>query len=512
MLRSRPSVRLVACLTALVVLLVAGLATAQAQNFGRNKVVYDDFDFERLQTEHFDVYYYPPMEPAAQDAARMAERWYTRLSQVFQHEFTDRTPIILYADDTDFQQTNVIGGFIGEGTGGVTEGGRQRLIMPLTGSYDETDRILGHEMVHVFQYDLWKENPRAFQLGALPLWFIEGTAEYLSQGRTDPHTAMWMRDALRNEDVPTTRQLTREQNRYFPYRYGQALMAYIGGNWGDQTLGILYRRAGYAGLETAFQEVLGVTGDELSTAWAEALRSAYGSQMADRTAPSEVGQQLLSRATTGGRMNFSPAISPDGQYVAFFSERGLFSIDLYVANAETGTVIRRLTRSGTSAHFDAVRFISSAGSWSPNGRRLAFVTFRKGNNQIAVLNARTGRIEERYRVQRVGGINTPAWGPEGRRIAFSGNTGGVTNLYVLDIETGQVRQLTNSRYAALQPAWSPDGTRLAYMTDRGPNTDFSRLTFNDMRIGLVDVESGATERAGERDVMPLTPVAKVVRR
>jgi len=284
MLRSRPSVRLVACLTALVVLLVAGLATAQAQNFGRNKVVYDDFDFERLQTEHFDVYYYPPMEPAAQDAARMAERWYTRLSQVFQHEFTDRTPIILYADDTDFQQTNVIGGFIGEGTGGVTEGGRQRLIMPLTGSYDETDRILGHEMVHVFQYDLWKENPRAFQLGALPLWFIEGTAEYLSQGRTDPHTAMWMRDALRNEDVPTTRQLTREQNRYFPYRYGQALMAYIGGNWGDQTLGILYRRAGYAGLETAFQEVLGVTGDELSTAWAEALRSAYGSQMTDRTA------------------------------------------------------------------------------------------------------------------------------------------------------------------------------------------------------------------------------------
>ncbi len=465
---------------------------AEAQHFGRNKVIYDDFDFQRIQTEHFDVYYYPPMEPAAQDAARMAERWYGRLSRVFQHELLGRIPIIFYADDTDFQQTNVIGGFIGEGTGGVTEGGRQRLIMPFTGAYAETDRILGHELVHVFQYDIWKQNPRTFRLGALPLWLIEGTAEYLSSGRQEPHTAMWMREAVRAADIPTTRQLTREQNRYFPYRYGQALMAYVGGNYGDQALGILYRQAGFSGVDQAIQEVLGVTAEELSDAWAESLRETYEAPLAGRTPPEEVGQRILSRETTGGRMNFSPAISPDGRYVAFFSERGLFSVDLYVADTETGEVIRRLTKSGTSSHFDAVRFISSAGSWSPDGRRLAFVTFRKGNNQIAILNARTGRIENRYRVRSVGGINNPAWGPDGRRIAFSGNTGGITNLYVLDTESGGVRQLTDDRTAALQPAWSPGGERLAYVTDQGPGTNFSRLTFGEMRIGMVEVASGET--------------------
>jgi hypothetical protein len=476
----------------LLLLCFAGGPTAQAQQFGRNKVVYDDFDFQQIQTEHFDVYYYPPMEPAAQDAARMAERWYGRLSRVFQHELLGRIPIIFYADDTDFQQTNVIGGFIGEGTGGVTEGGRQRLIMPFTGAYGETDRILGHELVHVFQYDIWKQNPRTFQLGALPLWLIEGTAEYLSSGRQDPHTGMWMREAVRTEDIPTTRQLTREQNQYFPYRYGQALMAYVGGNYGDQALGILYRQAGFSGVDQAIQEVLGVTAEELSASWAESQRETYEAPLAERTPPSEVGQRLLSRETTGGRMNFSPAISPDGRYVAFFSERGLFSVDLYVADTETGEVIRRLTKSGTSSHFDAVRFISSAGSWAPDGRRLAFVTFRQGNNQIAILNARTERIETRYRVEAVGGINNPAWGPDGRRIAFSGNTGGVTNLYVLDTQSGDVRQLTDDRTAALQPAWSPDGERLAYVTDRGPGTDFSRLSFGEMRIGLLDVSSGDT--------------------
>jgi len=475
----------------------AALLPAQAQHFGRNKVVYDDFDFESIQTEHFDVYYYPPMKPAVQDAARMAERWYERLSRVFQHRFDERKPIIFYADDTDFQQTNVIGGFIGEGTGGVTEGGRQRLIMPLTGSYKETDRILGHEMVHVFQYEIWKQNPQTFRLGDLPLWLIEGTAEYLSSGRQDPHTAMWMRDAVRNDDVPTTRQLTRKQFRYFPYRYGQALMAYIGGTWDDQTLGLLYRQAGLEGLDTAFENVLGLTGEDLSASWAEALRSMYQQNIAERTAPSKTGTQLLTEDITGGRMNFSPSISPDGRYVAFFSERGLFSVDLYVADAETGEVIRRLTKSTTSSHFSAVRFISSAGSWAPDGQRLAFVTFRKGNNQLAILNARTGRIERRIRVDEVGAINNPSWGPDGRRVAFAGNTGGVTNLYVLDTETGSVRQLTDDRHAALQPTWAPDGGRIAYVTDRGPDTDFSQLQFGEMRIGVVDLETG------ESHVLPL---------
>jgi hypothetical protein len=89
---------------------------------------------------------------------------------------------------------------------------------------------------------------------------------------------------------------------------------------------------------------------------------------------------------------------PDGRYVAFFSEHVLFSVDPYVANAATGKSIRRLTKSGTSAHFDAVRSISSPGSWSPDGRRLAYVTFRNGNNQFAILNVQTAKIENRYRL------------------------------------------------------------------------------------------------------------------
>src|SRR6185295_19122979 len=117
-------------------------------------------------------------------------------------------------------QSNVIEGFIGQGTGGVTEGARDRVIMPFTGVYAESDHVLGHELVHVFQYKIAQASRGGLNsVGRIPLWLIEGMAEYLSLGRQDPNTAMWLRDALRRNDLPTLNQLTRDP-RYFPYRYG----------------------------------------------------------------------------------------------------------------------------------------------------------------------------------------------------------------------------------------------------------------------------------------------------
>ena len=69
----RHSLLLAAALAACAALAPA----AQAQYFGRNQVRYDDFDYQVLQTEHFDIYYYAGMEQSVHDVARMAERWYS---------------------------------------------------------------------------------------------------------------------------------------------------------------------------------------------------------------------------------------------------------------------------------------------------------------------------------------------------------------------------------------------------------------------------------------------------
>ena len=475
---------------ALAGLTLVGPPTAQAQYFGQNKVQYDQFDFRTLETEHFVFYFYPEEERAVRDAARMAERWYDRHTEVFLHRFDEKKPIIFYANDADFQQTNVTPQPIGQGTGGLTEPLRERVVMPLAASYGETNHVLGHELVHSFQFDLGlNADSLGIQLGNLPTWLIEGMAEYLSVGRQDSHTAMWMRDAVRRDDMPSFEGLANPRE-YFPYRYGQAYLAYIGGKYGDPSVTNLFKRGGQVGLDSAYVELFGVSPDSLTEEWAQATRDAYGPRMEGRTPPDSAGQTVLAPETNGGRINIAPSLSPDGRYVAFISERELFSFNLYVADAETGEVIAELDRAGTTGHFNALRFIDSAGTWSPNGRRLAFVSYENGDNQITIWNVVKEEIERSFSVENVTSMKNPAWSPDGSKLAFAGTDGGISDLYVLDLDTESVRQITNDRYADLQPTWAPDGETIAFTTDRA-ETDFETLTpSSNMDLGLVDVSTG----------------------
>ena len=143
---------------AFVLTVLSGVQAVQAQYFGRNKVQYEKFDWRILKSDHFDLYFYPAESIKVHEAGREEERWYTRFSDIFRHQF-DRKSIVLYADHPDFQQTNVIGEQPSEGTGGVTEGLRTRVVMPFTGMYSDDDHVIGHELVHVFQYNIAETAP-----------------------------------------------------------------------------------------------------------------------------------------------------------------------------------------------------------------------------------------------------------------------------------------------------------------------------------------------------------------
>ena len=464
-------------------------ATLSAQYFGRNKVQYESFDFRVLHTDHFDIHWYPAESLATADAARMAERWYSRFSHAMTHAFSVK-PIIFYANHPDFQQTNVVGGFIDQSTGGITEGLHTRIIMPFTGIYAENDHVLGHEIVHGFQYDIATTQSGGPQrLGTLPLWVIEGMAEYFSVGRDDAHTAMWMRDASLRDDIPTINQLTRS-NRYFPYRYGQALWAYIGGRYGDEAITRIYRVSLREGFEAAFQRVLGRSTDSVSKDWHAAVREAYTPVTQGRTAPEQAGARVLERyGGRRGETDISPSLSPDGRRLAFFSGRDIFGIDLYIADAQTGEIVKRLTSPNNDNHFDALSFLASAGSWSPDGQQLVFVTQVEGDHELSVYDMRRNSVVQTFRIDEAEAITDPAWGPD-RRIAFVGHGRGISDLFLLDPANGAVQRLTDDRYSELHPAWSPDGRTIAFTTDRDAATSFEQLAFAPMRLALMELETG----------------------
>src|SRR5467141_4080662 len=480
---------------AVAVLVLAGTAPLVAQYFGQNKVQYRTFDFQIIQTEHFEVYYYPAERVAALDAARMAERWYARLSRVLHHEFQGRKPIILYASQSDFQQTNVVDAS-GEGLGGVTEFFKHRMVLPFTGSYAELEHVIGHEMVHQFQYDVFSRGRIGAGVQTLvnvapPLWFMEGMAEYLSVGPIDNHTAMWLRDASLEGHLPTIEQLTYDP-RIFPYYFGTALWAYIGEKWGDEVIGEILQGSTASGVEGAFKRALGLSLDDLSSEWRDAVQTTYLPQLAEHYRARRIAQPVLTRKRSDGTLHIAPALSPDGRDIAYFSEKNSFFVDLYLADAETGRVLRRLVKSTLNNNYESLRFINSAGSFSPDARYFAIAAKHKDKDDLVILDVKKGSEFRRIPIP-LNGLTTPAWSPDGRQIVFTGYDGGLSDLFVVNADGSDLRRLTNDKYADLQPAWSPDGKTIAFATDRGPQTDFSQLRFGNMRIGLYHLDNGAIE-------------------
>lgn len=481
---------------------LASATPAAAQYFGQNKVQYRTFQFKVLQTEHFEVYYYDQERAAALDAARIAERAYARLSRVLHHKFQSRKPIILYASHSDFEQTNAIAGDLGEGTGGVTEFFKHRMVLPFTGSYTDLDEVIQHEMVHQFQYDVYSGGRIGAGVQTLvnvnpPGWFMEGMAAYLSRGRIDPETAYWLRDAALEGHLPTIEQLTYDP-RIFPYRFGQAIWAYIGEKWGDEVIGEILQLSTTAGIEGAFKRALGVSLDDLSNEWRDAVQTTFLPQLGQHYRARRIAQPLLTEKRTGGTLHLAPALTPDGRRIAFFGERNSFFIDLYLADAETGRGLRRLVKSTINSNYESLRFINSSGSFSPDGRYFAIAAKSKQHEDLVILDVRRHREARRIRIP-LNGLETPAWSPDGTRLVFTGFDGGLSDLFIINRDGTGLQRLTRDRYADLEPSWSPDGRTIAFATDRGGETDFEELRIGNMRLALYHLDSGVIELLGHMD-------------
>jgi hypothetical protein len=468
--------------TAALVLAALSLpARTWAQYFGQNKVRYEDFTFTVMETERFDIYHYARERDAVEEAARLAERWYSRLSKVLDHDLRGRQPLILYASHPDFAQTNVVRGFIGEGTGGVTELLKRRMVLPFTASLADTSHVLGHEMVHAFQFDMAGRNAVR-----LPLWFIEGMAEYLSLGPVHAQTALWLRDAALREELPAFTDLSDPE--FFPYRYGHAAWAYLAGRFGDAIVPALYVKASKSGdAIAAIESLTGADIKTLSQEWHQAVERSFPST--STKAVDSAGKMLISDEQDGGRINVSPALSPDGRWIVFLSERDLFSFDMFLADAATGEIVRKLTDTATDPHFDSLQFIGSAGAWDPTSRRFAFTAVSKGRPTLNVLDTAQGDAVREIVLEGLGEAFHPTWSPNGQTIAFAAIAGGVSDLYAYDLASEQRRRLTNDLYSELQPAWSPAGDAIAFVTDRF-TTDMEILDFGAYRLALYDVASG----------------------
>jgi WD40 repeat protein len=476
--------------------------------FGKNKVQYEDFDWRIIETDHFQVYYYPGERQLAMDAAQMAERGYHRLSRVLAYEIKRTIPLVVYASHSDFQQTNISLSLIDEGVGGFTELFKSRVVIPFMGSYAQFEHVLVHEIVHAFQFDILYGggvnslvgNPFVFQP---PLWFIEGMAEYLSAGM-DHYTEMWLRDAALGGYLLPLEVLNYVQDIRV-YRFGQSVIHFIGQKYGDEKIGEIIQKAPlYKNIDKAMKSSLGIDMEQLSKLWLEETRKHYLPQIAEYEKPSRYGKKIRDHERDLSNYNVVPSISPSGDRFVYVADGSLYS-DMYVASTQDGKVIDKLVEGERSADLESLRFFRTKITWSPDGQYIAFVAKVGDEDALYIMDVEKKKITRKLTFG-FDGLLSPAWSPDNNSIAFVGLDGGASDMFVIDLETGDLRRLTDDRYSDADPSWSPDGELIAFSTDRGKETNFTTLTFGTSDIALYNIQTEEIEILTSGEGKNLGPV------
>jgi Tol biopolymer transport system component len=457
----------VACLVAFGVLGFAPVA-AQYSYFGENKVQTRDYQYQNYETEHFRVLFYPGGECLAEFAARSAEEYYAQTSKDLGVDIEGKIPLVIYLSPGQFSETNVITDVIDEGVGGFSELIKNRIVIPFDGSYNDLHHVIGHELTHIFEFQMYYRSRLASLLGAIdelnvPLWVTEGFAEFQS-GWVNVSSDDFMRDLVINNRLVSLGNLS-DVMGYLVYREGESFFRYVEERYGRKKVyEFMHALQSKRSMDGAFASVFGVTIERFGKDWEDRLRVKYWPQVVKLDNFGRLAKRLTNHVDDGSVYNTAPAISPSGTKIVMISDR-LEYADVYVISAFDGRVMKRLVKGGRSGGFESMHLIRPGVAWSPDETSIAVVTTSGGRDNLALIDYATGKVKRRI-YGNLDAIFSPRFSPDGAKLVFVGVKNGFSDVYTTEVDGGEPTRVTYDIYEERDPVFSPGGDSIAFVSDR----------------------------------------------
>ncbi len=456
--------------------IVLFFSTTVLAQFGKNKLHIKDYDWYYIQTKHFDIYFNQGGETLTEFASKAAEDALTSIQNAFNYRVNSRITLIIYNSQNEFQETNVIDEYVTEGVQGFTELFKNRVVVQFTGSYKQFRHLIHHELVHAVMNDMFYggsvqniiTNNISLQF---PLWFNEGLAEYEALG-WDVDTDMFIRDAAVNEYLPDINRL----DNYFAYRGGQSVFYYIANKYGTEKIGeLLNKIKGIGNVEEGFKATLGIDIKELGQRWKKDIKKTFWPDVALRDDPVDFAKRLTNPEKDKGFYNTSPTLSPQGDKIAFISNRDYY-FGLYIMDVLTGKTTGPLAEGNQTPDFEELNILTPGLTWSPDGNKIAISAEHSGFDVIYIFDLEE---DERETLEfNLESIESVAWSNDGKYLAFVGQTSKQSDIYIYNFETKELTDLTNDIFSDSDPAWSQDDKAIFFVSDRGDFLDAGKIDKN----------------------------------
>jgi len=462
-----------------MLLLLSTFASAQ---FGGNKVQYGKKEWSYIRSAHFDIYFTEKSRRIASFAADELERSLRLISKDIHYNIKKRIPVIIYKSHSDFEQTNVILDDIGEGTGGFTELVKSRIVVPFSGSFKDFRHVLHHELVHGVMFDLMFEGVlnalRARASFHIPLWAAEGLAEYESAG-WNLESDMFLMDAVISGYISEPRE--EFGSLYLAYKAGMAFYNFLAVQYGPQSVGdfIKYLTV-YKDVEKAF---LRATHADLKNAGARFLldcKKKYWPELGRRETAGEVAKRLTLHRPAGyfaprldedplAHMNMQPAVSPDGNTIAYFSDRGDFDA-IYLMDSRSGRILKKLAEAGSSGQFESFHTFSSGIGWSSDSKNIIFVSKADGQDLLRIMEVKSGKMKKSLPCA-MDAIESPQFSPDNKKVVFAGMRDAVSDIFIFDLQNGRLNRLTADPAFDSRPRFSWDGKWIVFESEVGDTAE-----------------------------------------
>jgi len=469
-----------ACLSFSLLFLGNSLSYSEL-SFGKNKVIVDQHAWYIAETDHFEIYHYPEESPFIPKVSKLLEEAYEKVTDDLNISIEKKTPFFLYMTHNQFEQNNIAD--TGEGVGGFSEPYKNRFVIPITGSDKELAHVITHEFTHIAVFNIWYtgfwKSASLMRFIFYPLWVIEGLSEYESKG-WETYDHMVLRDvAISDKVIPLDKLHSfnhlKGHQVYLAYQEGHSAISFLAEEYGRGKVTELIKNFRESlDIRGVFLRAIGTDLYGFDKKWREYIKEKYTKEAEGKEEAEIYGDKL----TKDAEFNTNPVFSPDGKKIAFISDRNGYN-DLFVMNVD-GTSQESILHSQIGRGLDVIHSEGHALSWSPDGEKIAFVGERKEKDYLYIISLKKSKMNRLRLPMEV--LKSPCFSHEGDKIVFVGMEGGINNLYLVDANGENLRNLTSDEFDEDYPIFSPDDKKIVYVSEREKQKDLFLLDLETFAI------------------------------